>query len=608
MSIFTRFVERKVLAYVLSNYENGSEERFLSQSFKRSFSGLHKVPYDDAKEITVGATLEEEVFSFARNRFLEFFGLGTRVYVMDQFPGLTFGKPVATLVFRNFSRAPLFILETESEITVNGEVFRFFDNSFLNKTSINPFQQAQKPGRDLPEEESPDTDFVFDEAFLETVDEEGFGTDEPIIFQNKGPLMRDFPPDNVPNPLKPVFPYTPIDEEGPAYVRPPRKATYLFYGLCFEESRKPTRGKKGYHPVSKFAGYVMDLKDEFGSRGYRARTGVAGRKAPDKGEANNFAQMMKGLKADIAKNTAYCKNAQDQLVIYINGHGYSPAYTKTGNIAMHYDTELMTVINKKPEYVSFSAIFKALEDIKEIKSDPKKVYLILDTCRSFRSLSGCIPASLSGMHLILSDDHFEKSYAGEMAEAIRDYLMSGGKSWKGLVKAGKYLPLNKLQGEKEKIDIGLSYNTNVKGCAVSIKLETVEYQGQDVGSAFSFGVKVNSSASFMFNGKKTRATNKIGLKSFDAKALKPSGSFKWGSLAYEETLWPACAKGNKPDISYEIDTKVNGLANAVKVEGKFNVSCETAKTTPQVVKVEVSKGQNKATLQLSFSIIVRCVK
>lgn len=605
MSIFTRLVEKRALAYVLSNYENGPEEFFLGQSFNRSNSGLYKVPYDKAKEVTVGAVLEEKNFSFRRSLFLEFFGLGTRVYVMDQFPAVSFGKPVAALVFRNFKRQPLFVLETQSKVTINGDTFRFSDIAFLNNNSINPFQLPLEPGPELPEEESPDTDFVFDEAFLENVDEEG-NPDEPILLQNNGPLMPDFPPDDLPNPSKPVFPFVDKDEGGPAYVRPPRKAVYLFYGLCFEERRNARGGNKGYNPDSRFQADVYALKDEFSNRGYRSRVGLAGKKAPNGGKADNFAQMMNGLAADIALNTAYCKSSQDQLVIFINGHGFTPASSKTGNMAIHYDTELMTVTNKKPEFIPFSTLFKTLAAIKQIGADPKKVYLIIDSCRCARSLRGGIPASLAGMHLILSDDRLENCYKGEMAVAIRDYVMSGGKSWKGLVIASKYLP--KLKKERLKEDVGLTYNTDVKGCAVSVKLDMLKYQGQDVGNGFGFDIKTDSSTSFLFEGKKTSATIKNKAKSFKTGVLKPSNSFKWGSLVYGEVFWPPCDKDNKPDISYEINTTINGLANPVKAKGKFIVNCDTAKTTAQIVKVEVTKGQNKATLELSFAIKVRCVK
>ena len=419
-----------------------SDER-LREASDPEATAIYRVP--------LPASLDIRLTSYGRRAqvrrsLAELIGLGHRLYVVDPAPLAGFRRPLAAYVFTGLSPRPTVVFPFDAHLFLNDEPLPLFDAPTLRAWAVD--NRGAIPSAL--------------EAFYRPPD--GIG--------RQPPLAPDFPPDDLPTPAANDPLLEPTPPEGPAPVGAdgtPCTPTLLFYALCFQNPLVPNNpGAQGDF----LWGDAQLLANAFGARGYGGFSYCAGPDHP------TFDSMIRALKADLARQRTFCTCPSDQLVIGLLGHGGKPVAAGTGSIAF--------VPNKDTsEDITVARIFESLAGIPALTGQPRKVYLLVESCYSgqFLKRRGANLGKLAGMNLVTSTMSDQELSYGKKAFFAKA-LLEGVKSWSGLISKVKQ------QAKQAGPPIPIPVAETIRGCRLQITLEKVEYTGDDLGEAWGFEVSV----------------------------------------------------------------------------------------------------------------------
>jgi hypothetical protein len=298
------------------------------------------------------------------------------------------------------------------------------------------------------------------------------------------PLRPPFPADDRPYPVPPGPRPPRAPAPPPPAMGPPCPEVFLFYGLCFQyEDPSPL------NTGEPLWGETQAVGRAFAARGYRVKDGRASGPAPDGSKAKTFEDMMAGLDADL-NTTTFCQCPGDQLVIYLAGHSEYPGDTppfRTQQI--RYVTDKDTV-----DLVTYQRLLDRLAKIGKIANAPKKLYLIVESCRSGRLHEGGVfPPELAGMHVLTStSDTLTKScvngFSVNVTEALGRYGAVDWTHFVDLVKWGHAKAGQPAQYPHQ------PKNADAGPCRVKVTLEVVNYGGADIGDDWMYDIEVDGLA------------------------------------------------------------------------------------------------------------------
>jgi hypothetical protein len=224
---------------------------------------------------------------------------------------------------------------------------------------------------------------------------------------------------------------------------------------------------------------TQNVEAEFKAHGYRTATALAGKTAPNGGAAGTFAEMMAGLAADIAAQTAFCRCADDQLVIWLSAHGCRPSTNPTGDYALAYEP-----VSDKPEDVTWQSFLDALAAIPALAATPQKVFLIVESCWSGRAFEPAVaPGPLRGLHLFTgANASTQKCGALQFSEYVRFALgRYKAANWDHLVRLVKW---QAATGGS----LGTPKSGDIDGCRLTMTLARIVYDGSDIGDEWEFTI------------------------------------------------------------------------------------------------------------------------
>jgi len=466
----------------------------LPRDFSRETAVAYRVPLGAALSISIREEGEEPAATLRRSALLDWLGLDWRIYVLDPMPGALFDKPVAVAAFRGLGATPALMLSGFRPFWIDGAMWPPLDETRQYGAAILNHERVPRRGRL-----------------------------EPLYQAATKPLQRPFPGDDRPNPNPPgPTPPKPAGGAG-APAEEPCAETFLFYGLCFQfESKDPT------NPGEPLWGEVKGVRDAFRARGYQVKDALAGDHAPDGGPANTFDQMLDGLERDL-QTTTFCQCPGDQLVIYLAAHSEYPGSTGPfRSISIRYVTA-----ENKAELVTHQRFLDGLARIAKIAGAAKKLYLIVESCRSGRLHEGGVfPPKLSGAHVLTATADSEtfglvNGFSWHVREALGRYGAVDWLHFIDLVKWGhaKSPPPSTHPSQPKNGDIG--------PCRVQVTLATVNYGGSDIGDDWKYDIDIDGTPT-------TIAEHN----------LAPAASEAPNLILYDR-LWGACGA----TVSFKADIK-----------------------------------------------------
>ena len=218
---------------------------------------------------------------------------------------------------------------------------------------------------------------------------------------------------------------------------------------------------------------TMLIGGNFAVRGYRKWQMCAGTAASD---AADFNALMNAMAADLATQTTFCSCSDDQLVIFVSGHGYGQ--NPTGEVAVLFQAE-----EGSKEWVAWS---KLLDRLAGLIANPAKTYLIVDSCRSGLIFEpGHVPGALRGLHALTctADRHTlgpSPHFGGAVADAVGQL---GAVDWRHFLELlkwkvsqwGQLIPLPGYQ------PYGLPRHGDL-GCRFQVLITAASYSGIDIGN------------------------------------------------------------------------------------------------------------------------------
>ena len=479
--------------------------------------------------------------------------LGTRVYVADGAPGSLFGKPTALFVFDGLSRRPSFSVVGEGPYVVGGSAYPSFDVEASRRLAVLNADLIQPP----PVVPRPQVEIL------------------------STSLAPPFPPTDLPSPPQGSPAPTPVPD-GPLAGCPP---VLLFYGLCFQT---PKPGEDDIEdPLSTETGTA---RDAFKLRGYTVADGVAGKNAPDGGKADTFDEMMAGLAKAIAAHPTFCQCPDDQLVVYVAAHGYLGEYNPTSEVAMHFDAK--GVEAPKGEWVTWARFLDALAAIPQVAADPKKVFLIVYSCRSGRIWEGGVtPPALKGMHTITATAT-SGQYAGQ--GCFTQYLVSAlgwlrAKNWDHLVRLIKKQNADHpFPPAKNGVPFGPPKNGDLVGCEFKVTLSGVTFAGANLGAKWRYSILAPGT------------TTEI-----PAHTVTVASGETRTDVVYDR-LWPPCPS----EVVFSVGCTAVSVGSVYESDGKATLAIDrlcdgTAQTASCTVAVSAT-GYGTANVTLAFAIATIC--
>ena len=403
----------------------------LSESFDLEQTAIYRVRLPDDQRIEVRANTGES-WSFHRT-FLEIFGLGDRLYLVDSVPLGWFEKPMVLVRMRGLASAPRWWLPVRSHFTINGNQFPHWHFPSLRGSAV--FNRAAIP---IPSfRAAPRSGVVA--ALL--------------------PLAGPFPPDRRPIPDG-NLPFQPTCGGG----QPTGTRRLLFYGLCCQNPGAPLRGEARDGLLDA----VDRIKGGFEARGYTSRRLVAD------SSYRTFDSMMQQFKHDIEQDQAYCQSADDQLVICLGAHGHD------GTISYQWSP------NHASESVDVVRFWRALAAIQKIATAPGKVYLIVYSCHSGQFFDANCPASLGGIHLLTAtqDRHNVARFGGLdhwIEDALADPCVLNWETFLDRVMWG---------WTRSRVHHPRPRSGDLRGCRTQITLRNIAYAGVDLGPEWRFNIQI----------------------------------------------------------------------------------------------------------------------
>jgi hypothetical protein len=489
-----------------------------------------------------------------RRGLASFVGLGPRLYVADGAPGSLFGKPTALFVFDGLSRRPSISVASEGPFFVGRASYPNFDAEASQRLAV---LNADKISLPLGVQPPPQVELL------------------------STSLAGPFPPTDLPNPPKGSPKPTPAPN-APTAGCPP---VLLFYGLCFQT---PKEGEGSIEdPLSQ---ETSNVSGAFKARGYTVAGGLAGKNAPDGGKAGTFGEMMAGLAKAIAGQTTFCQCPDDQLVIWVAAHGYAGQYNPTGEVAMHYDAK--GVDAPKGEWVTWTAFLDALAAIPQVAANPKKVFLIVYSCRSGRIWEGgVIPPTLKGMH-VLTGTATSGQYAGQVR--FSQYLVFAlgwlkAVNWDHLVKLMKEQDADNPAGTAQNgVPFGPPTNGDLAGCRFTMTLSGVTFVGANLGSRWRYVIDAAGLATEIPAHNVTVATGETR-----------------NDVVYDR-LWGPCPS----KVAFSVKCTAVSVGSAYDSDGNATLTvnrlCDgTAQTASCAVAVSAT-GYGTVNVRLAFVIATTC--
>ncbi len=548
-------------------------DEILGSVFNRELSAIYRIPFLSSKDHEILSAGGEPI-SIHQN-FLDLCFLGSRLYLVDTNPGAQYGKELGLFIFRGLETEPVHTLITHDPISLDNIEIPILNPEFARDHSVFNTPSFRKP--EIPE---------FIEATLP-------------------PLAGPFPPDDLPNPV-PNSGYP----ASPTGVTPPGGGVLLFYGLCFQYSNLGSSvfNWGGYEQMDSLWDETQHMEQAFSRRGYRTATGCAGRHDPTKTtQAISYSEMITGFETDLNNQANYCKSKEDQLVIFMAAHGYNNQYehNQTGDVALKYDSKSLI------EWITYSQFFSSLAKIPKITSDPSKVILIIESCRSGRVFEGgVIPKELKGINILSATSGSDKlTPAGGFTGGIRQSLTKGANNWEDLINRLKWEFTNgPLHGK----DWGIPGNGSISGCYITITLQTITYQGDNIGTDWEFRGKIGALSSSLIGTIPVTLVNNREF-SYPEHQLPGFTSEKHNEILHEG-FWGPCSPKNIVEFQYEFEAVEHDISSGSwidrddvgKESGKFTKACDGT-TIQERYTVKVTEGNRTAEIHFDFEFRSECL-
>ena len=516
---------------------------------------VYRVPLPNAERVRIHFQASGQRPESAP-RILEMDPDGRRAYVVDSAPFSVFAKPVLLFVFDGQATRPVEAIRNDWFLFMDDRVFPFFDPRLLNEWRV------AGPGEGpLPERLAGPPPFLTEEDL-------GFGAPGPPQFlATLAPLSGPFPPRSVPIPKAdppPEIGTGAADDCAGQGVR-------LFFGLNFQapQLKYDPSGKASLDDM--LFETTKKVAQAFADRGYTTAVAQAGMTS-----AKTCAAMIEWLKTGLAQHPEFCQSPCDQLVIYISAHG--------GSEDISFDP---SGTGYAIEDVGYGQLMDLLAGIAALTGDPQKVYLIFDLCNSGTVWSSpTFPLALRGMHVITSTPGAGASSVVYQTTLFVEALKNANvHSWDDLLRWLAWTNLTHkwppTAGEHPQWA-----NGDIDGCAASLQLISVVYEGDDVGIVV-YQVTTPQGAEFMkgtSHGQTDNPHHQMFPLRFSTKCFEPLRI----RVSFEISDPPA-PPGFKERIKETIDTLCDG-------------------NNGEVVKIVSAgpQGGKKAQLKFKFELKTEC--